>query len=299
MPRRGFTLLEMLVVLALLAALTIVAVQSLEPVAQQSRATATQRAIDELRAALLSVQQSGGQTVVSGFVADLGRLPDLSSPQALYNDLMLGGGLPPAQNFTITTGTSGATATVAAGWRGPYLRTAITSTHLVDGWGRALLVGVEDGTFDALTDRVSIASGGNPATSAGAVGSFVTAAALSASQLTVRLYGIDAQGHRLALTGTGSAALHGGIDSQTSGLLTTTVAAQPSGTDLTCTFLPQLPQLLVGPRVLTVDFTPTTTTTSVVTYPQTMNVNLLPGAMQTIDVLVARDVGGTVTTTTP
>lgn len=299
MRRSAFTLLEMLVVLALLAALTVVAVQSLEPVAQQSRAAATARALEDLQASLVSVRQNGGQTVVSGFVADLGRLPDLSSPQALYNDLVLGGGLPPAQNFTIATGTSGAAATVTAGWRGPYLRTAITSTQLVDGWGRPLAASIEDGTFDSPADRLLLASLGNPTTATGAVGTFVTAAALSASQLTVRLYGVDAGGHRLMLQGTGTVALHGGIDPQTAGLLTTTAVATSSGTDLVCSFIPQPPQLLAGPRVLSVEYSPTTPTTSTVVYPQTLTLNLVPGTMQTVDVLVARDVGAATTTTMP
>lgn len=292
--RRAFTFIEMLVVLVILAALTVVAVQSLEPVAQQSRAAATTRSLEDLKSALLTVDHTGGHAVVGGFVADMGRLPDLSSPQAFYNDLALGAGLPLAQNYNVTSGTGSATAVITCGWRGPYLRTAVTSTQFVDGWGKPLSVVVEDGSYDALSDRILIASTGNPATSIGAAGQTLSVANFSASQLSVRMYGLDAAGHRMALTGTGSAVLHGGIDSLSGGMLTTTGSVSSSGTDLLCNFVAQPPVLLAGPRVVAVDYTPASGEV-MTTYPQALTLTLLPGSSQNIDVLIARES----TTSTP
>ena len=60
--RIGFTLLEMLVVVTIMAVLTTIAVQSLEPVAQKSRIEATERTLDSMRQSLLSSCPANRQT---------------------------------------------------------------------------------------------------------------------------------------------------------------------------------------------------------------------------------------------
>ena len=76
--RRGFTLLEMVVVLGIMAVLALVAVKALEPVADQSRYEATQRTLTNIEEAILGGQdlrQPDGTPIISGFIADVGRPP--------------------------------------------------------------------------------------------------------------------------------------------------------------------------------------------------------------------------------
>ena len=77
--RDGLTLLELLIVLVILAALTGIAVQQLEPLADQSRYEATQQTLENVEEAILSRDIINGQVRYSGFVADIGRLPQVAA----------------------------------------------------------------------------------------------------------------------------------------------------------------------------------------------------------------------------
>ena len=75
---RGLTLVEMLVVLAILVALTTVAVNSTEGVVDQGRYDATGNTLDGVRDAVLGREGLKGpddRPFITGFVADMGRLP--------------------------------------------------------------------------------------------------------------------------------------------------------------------------------------------------------------------------------
>jgi type II secretory pathway pseudopilin PulG len=132
---RGLTLLELVIVLGILAALSAVAVRSLEPLADQARYEATQRLLDDLRAATLgeaAQRPARLPAALSGFVADTGELP--TSVEALL-------ALPPGlaahavQNFdSDRDGTPDVT--LSSGWRGPYLHLGAGQSELLDGWGR-------------------------------------------------------------------------------------------------------------------------------------------------------------------
>jgi prepilin-type N-terminal cleavage/methylation domain-containing protein len=150
----AFTLIELLVVLTILAILTGLAVTSVEGVQDQSRYEATQRGLKNIEEALVgpaNQRDSSGSPFVSGFVADMGRLPravDHDSDNATpLQPAELWINPYPAATFAIrpadTTNIPAADVALAdaevkvpCGWRGPYLRLAPGETSLRDGWGR-------------------------------------------------------------------------------------------------------------------------------------------------------------------
>ena len=127
----GFTLLELVIVLAILAALTTVAVRSLDGVEDQSRYDATRRSLDNIQAAVLGAaneRDADGSLLVTGFVADMGRLPYAV------------GGDPTTQLQEL--------------WAN--LRLSLSQSSLVDGWGQAYRMFGADGVSPP-----SLANGGN------------------------------------------------------------------------------------------------------------------------------------------
>lgn len=156
----AFTLAELLVVLAIMSILTVVAVQSLVPVASQARFEATQRTIAEIQAAVEGPANSSAAAVQGNtacFLADAGRLP------VNLNELLLYGGQSVTTfayiNATNPLGSAAVTATVPGGWRGPYMRLGIGSTTVVDGWGRPF-VAVPDTTNTYVAGIMSLGADG-------------------------------------------------------------------------------------------------------------------------------------------
>ncbi|MEM6470308.1 MAG: hypothetical protein AAF802_12200 [Planctomycetota bacterium] len=158
--RCGLTLLELVIVLVVLTALTGIAVQSLEPLADQSRYEATQLTLQNAEQAILSRDILNGQLSFSGFVADIGRLPfareidiagdvtlELAARELWTNDLN-GDSAADIVNysfasyddpFTDSTVRGGdINIPVAAGWRGPYLLFPPGSAELKDGYGQGI-----------------------------------------------------------------------------------------------------------------------------------------------------------------
>lgn len=137
-PRRGLTLLELTIVLAILGILTLVAVLMTDGVVDQGRYDVTVRTLDNVRSAILGpVGQADGPS----FVADVGRLPqvvpanptDLSSEPAvaeLWEQRTIRTYGPPAEGFQDPD------IRLFSGWRGPYLRIATGNSLLRDGWGQ-------------------------------------------------------------------------------------------------------------------------------------------------------------------
>ncbi len=136
----GFTLAEMLIVLAILAITTTIAVQSLVPVASQARYSATEQTLTTIKNAIIgSPTGAANPGVTSGFVADMGRLPmtlaelflnpsNLSTPQTFSA----------VQDATLNA----STVTVISGWNGPYITTPVgqtAATAIVDGWGQSII----------------------------------------------------------------------------------------------------------------------------------------------------------------
>ena len=147
--RRAFTLLELVVVLAILAVVTTLAIRSLDGLEDQSRYEKNARGFEELSAAVLGSpddRAADGTRTVSGFVADMGRLPRaVGSTELTLAELWQN----PGGNFkfdirqaTVANGVAAPLEDpqvyVASGWRGPYLRLPIGATTWLDGWGNPL-----------------------------------------------------------------------------------------------------------------------------------------------------------------
>lgn len=146
--RRGLTLLELLIVVAILAVLATVVVRSLTPLADQARYETTKRTMENVRDAVVgdsSARQLDGTPLVTGFVADMGRLPvsqtsdsstmlqELWTPPAGTNvsfDVYSGPASVPYETTTLDC----SSVKIPCGWRGPYLRLPHDGAELVDGW---------------------------------------------------------------------------------------------------------------------------------------------------------------------
>ena len=130
--KRAFTLLELVVVIAILAVLSTVAMRSVSGIASQTRFEVTQRTLDQIQTAILgnpNDHQPDGALVINGFVADMGRLPN--SLDELLN-------MPAGAPLFAVQPAADPNVIVAGGWRGPYVRLSLGATNLCDGWGIAL-----------------------------------------------------------------------------------------------------------------------------------------------------------------
>ena len=140
--RRGFTLVEMLVVLSILAVLTLVAVQATENFGQQARFDVTQTTLNNIRAAIVgdpTLRNSDGTPRVTGYIANTGRLP---TGTTLLNELLvqpMGLATSAVQVFDsdrdLTNDVS-----LSSGWNGPYIRLSVAQTDVLDGWGNPFSV---------------------------------------------------------------------------------------------------------------------------------------------------------------
>ena len=155
---KGLTLIEMVVVLAILAVLAGVAVRSLEPIADQTRYEVTQKTFETLRNAVVEDRlQSSGVHQVSGFVADVGLLPssaltddpEMNPLEMLINDV----GILSSFAFSERVGPAATSppanptnvdcrgVAVRCGWRGPYVTATNPTNAIADAWGRPFGLG--------------------------------------------------------------------------------------------------------------------------------------------------------------
>lgn len=123
--KSGLTLLELVVVLAILALLSGLAMRSVTGAFEQSRFEQNERLMRDLEEALLGD---------AGFIRDIGRLPQATSadPLDLLSELWEQGGLP---DYSLQT--SGPVR-IGGGWRGPYLRLAPGASGIRDAYGNVL-----------------------------------------------------------------------------------------------------------------------------------------------------------------
>lgn len=146
----GLSLIELIVVLTILAALAGTALVSTEGLVDQSRYDATRDTLTHLEDAILgSAPGPAGAPWLPGFVADMGRLPratDVNDPgddededeklAELASELWVQPAAAPA--FAIQRPDGDPEIQLPAGWRGPYLRLPLGSAELRDGWGRPI-----------------------------------------------------------------------------------------------------------------------------------------------------------------
>ena len=136
--RRGFTLLELVVVMAILVILAGVAIRSMEGLDQQARFEATQRCMQDINDAVVATgRDADGSSALNGFVADLGRLPRAVGPDPAAQLAELWSNPRNLAPFAIRPAPSDSEVLVASGWRGNYLRLGVGKSVLQDGWGRA------------------------------------------------------------------------------------------------------------------------------------------------------------------
>lgn len=182
--RRGLTLIELVVVLVILAALTGIAVRSLEPVADQARYEQTQKTLENIREAIQTRDVTNGSVDFAGFVSDMGRLPvavnaggELQPIELWRNDLTTFGGAADMVRYQVQssfadpyvhpTSTIGRTVPVASGWRGPYLQLPPGVDRLRDGYGRSIVLVAND------TAPATPAVAGDPIVNFGSLGADV------------------------------------------------------------------------------------------------------------------------------
>jgi prepilin-type N-terminal cleavage/methylation domain-containing protein len=159
--RAGLTLVELLVVLVILAILTTVAITATDSLVDQGRYDATTRTLQSVEEAILgstNQHEPDGTLLVTGFVADVGRLPALigTDPRMQLQELWSNpSGL---ASFGLYA-TSDPEVKIMCGWRtGGYLQLTTQSdgTKLLrDGWANPLAL-ASAGTPATL----SIVSGG-------------------------------------------------------------------------------------------------------------------------------------------
>jgi prepilin-type N-terminal cleavage/methylation domain-containing protein len=131
---KGFTLLEMLLVIALLGMMALTATALVDNVDEQSRFDVTKSRLEQIKRAIIgdSSRTLNGEPMINGYVADMGRLPN--NIEELIEPV---GTLWGAINIS---GVSGVVGQLYGGWRGPYLDVMPSSGPSAvrafrDGWG--------------------------------------------------------------------------------------------------------------------------------------------------------------------
>lgn len=140
---RGFTLIELAIVLFIIALMTHLAVREAGKIRDSKQASAAESQFDEIAAAVYD--EAGGEP--SGFLADMGRLPrsaaqNADAPEVFSPcELWLRGDLPPFRLREASgDGYCGEApedpaVKIPCGWRGPYLRLPAGGDTLRDPWG--------------------------------------------------------------------------------------------------------------------------------------------------------------------
>lgn len=167
----GLTLLELLVVLTILVALSTVAITSTSGVADQARYEATQRTLENVREAIIgqpNMMDTDGTHLRSGFVADMGRLPHADSGSFTLGELLqkTTSMLP----YSVKTVEADPEVVLGTGWRGPYLQLAPGTLNLIvrDGWNVEFVTREEDESAQVI----SFGKDGQDDESVGAVGPY-------------------------------------------------------------------------------------------------------------------------------
>jgi prepilin-type N-terminal cleavage/methylation domain-containing protein len=145
----GFTLIELMVVLAILAATATIALRTASSLQNQGRYQQTTRELNNIQSAIGGPSSSGvpnGNSLVSGFVADLGRLPnayvssndpgDANGYLDPLNELLSqNSSMPTPQFYSSNTDNS---VNIWVGWQGPYVQVGAGPSYIRDGWGYSL-----------------------------------------------------------------------------------------------------------------------------------------------------------------
>lgn len=152
----GFTLLELLVVLLILATLARTAILSVDGLVDQERRQSTARTITDVRDAILgrtNTLDASGHLWAEGFVSDIGRLPLTVAGDGLaFSELWQPS--PTTAPFGLKVAPGDLEVRLPAGWRGPYLRLPLGRSALIDGWGRSFNALGLDGAPATVADPI-------------------------------------------------------------------------------------------------------------------------------------------------
>ncbi|MEM6552380.1 MAG: hypothetical protein AAF750_09680 [Planctomycetota bacterium] len=143
---RGLTLLELVVVLVILAALGTVMITQTAGLTGEARYEQTVRTLEQVEDAVVGRQPVGGEdptAIPPGFVSDMGRLPEAVADGAsftlaeLWDSSLFEAALPADELFFGPRILEGLDEDLEmfSGWRGPYVRLPLGSSELRDGWG--------------------------------------------------------------------------------------------------------------------------------------------------------------------
>ena len=197
--RRAMTLVELLVVLAILALLTTVAATSTDVLLSQGRYDATTRTLTGIQEAVLGLdhgRQPDGTTIVSGFVADMGRLPVCTSADATVGLSELWTNSGTLSPFAVQSSPLDPEVVVPCGWRGPYLRLNVGETALRDGWGNPLVLLNLSSKSAAVGDAVAVVQSLGAGSASSSYNAVLNVALASNLQMTVsgNVYVLDSNG---------------------------------------------------------------------------------------------------------
>lgn len=156
---QGFTLIELMVGLTIMAVMGTILVKSASGLQDQARYDQTVERVTQIKQAIINTQTVNGVPVVSGFVADMGRLPyclqellDGTCPATGLADATWGvigtcvtgaGTIDVTQALCNTNGGTSwnalqGTGITSTGWHGPYIQTSNNPAQayaFTDGWG--------------------------------------------------------------------------------------------------------------------------------------------------------------------
>ena len=130
-PNAGFTMIELVMVIVVMAALAAVSVPRINDFITNSKIQASKNEMLQIRAAISGTpdRTAGGRYVDRGYIGDVGAVP------SSLNDLITNPGLPAYDYFSRT------------GWNGPYLVDNGTGEILRDAWLVNYVLNVADSTI--------------------------------------------------------------------------------------------------------------------------------------------------------
>ena len=130
-PNAGFTMIELIMVIVVMAALAAVSVPRINDFITNSKIQASKNEMLQIRAAISGTpdRTAGGRYVDRGYIGDVGAVP------SSLNDLITNPGLPAYDYFSRT------------GWNGPYLVDNGTGEILRDAWLVNYVLNVADSTI--------------------------------------------------------------------------------------------------------------------------------------------------------
>ena len=178
---RGFTLLELVVVLGILAVVSVVAVKNVARRQNGLRGERSDRVLEELRRGICGDLRMDEDEGVRGFVEDMGRLPRAVAWTNEAGEVWVGlgelvekpAGVPEFQTVTVNAGVLCANsagwepgvddkAKVSFGWAGPYAMPSVgaKAPWFRDGWGNAFVAREGGGNANRISSETNFVDAG-------------------------------------------------------------------------------------------------------------------------------------------